>query len=265
MLATGAPTGAARHAPPRDWLHGDDAVRCYQLHGTCYMLGIYGALALFMAGVITWWALVVLLAFCYPRGALLTHELMHTRRPEQVHALLRWMMLFDTPFGLGFREYQNIHMRHHRHALSERDPELFQISGPPWRALLAAFASSELSLLHWLRNQKASRSLIREGLLRACFFGALLMAAPRRFLVYWLLIRIVVGTGNFVFHHLPHYRSGELGTYPLRPRALIDLMIRWWLSPTLANILREHDAHHYWAQVRADRLPDLRAEDPVNP
>ena len=58
------------------------------------MMAIYASLIVAMLG----WAPIELLApvivVCYLRGALLTHELMHVCRPEQVAWPLRMMMLF---------------------------------------------------------------------------------------------------------------------------------------------------------------------------
>jgi len=255
------------------------------------MASIWLALALAMLG----WAPLALLApvivVCYLRGALLTHELMHVRRPEQVAWPLRMMMLFETPFGLGYREHQDIHLRHHQRPAMPGDPELFQIRGGSARALLAALASPELAAIGWVSEHGIGPGLRREATVRALVMLGLAALQPSVFLAYWVLLRVTVGISNFMFHHALHYRSngrrsgrsterstersdapggepprgrGEYGTFPLRLPWPLDAALRVVLGSHLAAVLCEHDAHHAWSQVKAERLRGLLAEFPAN-
>jgi hypothetical protein len=250
--------------PPRSYHRSSADARRYERAGLAYMTGIWAALGVAMLG----WASIAVLSpvivVCYVRGALLTHELMHVRRPEQVAWPLRMMMLFDTPFGLGYREHQDIHLRHHRWPAAPGDPELFQIRGGRLRAFLAALAGPELTAIRWVVEHGVGPGLRREVTVRALVMLVLAALRPSVFLAYWVVLRLTVGVSSFMFHHVLHYRGrGEYGTFPLRLPRPLDLLLRVVLGSSLAAVLSEHDAHHAWAQVKAERLRGLLARFPA--
>ncbi len=229
------------------------------------MTAIYAALGAAIVGLLPVVVMIPIVAFAYVRGALLTHELMHVRRPERVTWILRMMMLFDTPLGLGYREHQNIHLRHHQRAATATmaDPEFFQIEGGSLRALLAAMAGSEIAAMQWVASRGISPSLRREATVRALCMLGLVAIAPKIFLIYWVTMRLTIGLSNFMFHHLLHYRRGEYGTFPLRLPRPVDAMLRVVLGSSLSAVLCEHDAHHVWSQVKAERLRGLLRSFPA--
>jgi hypothetical protein len=262
--------------PPRSF-HRSPADACrYERAGVAYMTSIWAALAVAMLGWAPLAVLAPVIVVCYLRGALLTHELMHVRRPEQVAWPLRMMMLFDTPFGLGYREHQDIHLRHHRRPAMPGDPELFQIRGGSARAFVAALASPELAALRWVAEHGIGPALRREATVRALVMLSLAALRPSTFLAYWLMLRLTVGVSNFMFHHALHYRrigrrsarasgSEAYGTFPLRLPRPLDVGLRVVLGSHLAAVLSEHDAHHAWSQVKAERLRGLLADFPAKP
>ncbi len=241
------------------------------------MSAIWVALALAMLGWVPLAVVAPVIVVSYLRGALLTHELMHVRRPEQVAWPLRLMMLFDTPLGLGYREHQDIHLRHHRRPAEPGDPELFQIRGGSVRAFVAALLGPELAAIRWVADHGIGPTLRREATTRALVMLGLAALRPSVFLAYWVLLRLTVGVSNFMFHHVLHYRphprrprheadrGGEYGTFPLRLPRLLDAALRVVLGSPLAAVLSEHDAHHAWSQVKAERLRGLLAEFPARP
>lgn len=221
------------------------------------MTTIYLCVGLAATGLISFGWLAPVIVVSYLRGALLTHELMHVCRPEQVTWILRMMMVFETPLGLGYREHQKIHLAHHRHTANARDPEFFQIRGGRVRAFLAAMLGPELTAAQWVRNHGISRSLAREASIRAGLMLALLVFAPDVFVAYWVLLRLTVGISNYMFHHVLHYRRGRYGTYTLRLPWPLDRGLRLVLGDTLASVLCEHDAHHAWTSVKPEKLAGL--------
>lgn len=232
------------------------------------MATIYVALAAAMTGWISITLLVAVTVVAYARGALLTHELMHMRRPDQVAWPLRMMMLFDTPFGLGYREHQDIHVRHHRRPATMADPEFFQIRGGRARAFIAAMVSPEVGAMRWVAEHGIGPQLRREATIRALIMLTLTAMNPAVFLAYWLALRVTVGVSSFFFHHATHYRGGKAGecgvygTFPLRLAWPLDGLLRVVLGSSLAPVLTEHDAHHVWWQVKAEHLRGLLAEYP---
>lgn len=253
--------------PPRTYHRSPADARRYQRHAVAYMSAIWASLGLAMLG---WASIAVLwpvIAVCYVRGALLTHELMHVRRPEQVAWPLRMMMLLETPLGLGYREHQDIHLEHHRRPATPRDPEFFQIRGGSARAFAAAMASPELAAMRWVARRGIGPGLRREATVRALVMLGLAALHPAVFGAYWVVLRLTVGASNFMFHHVLHYRGGvrsrgEYGTFPLRLPRPLDAALRVVLGSSLAAVLCEHDAHHAWPQVKAERLRGLLARYP---
>jgi hypothetical protein len=79
-------------------------------------------------------------------------------------------MVFESPLCLGYREHRAIHFAHHRFASTDRDPELYQIVGGPWRALANAMISPERGFAGWVRRHGISRSLAIEGTVRCAAF-----------------------------------------------------------------------------------------------
>ncbi len=227
------------------------------------MTAIYVLLGLAILGWVSVWVIAPVIAVCYARGALLTHELMHMRRPERVPWMLRMMMLFETPLGLGYREHQNVHLRHHKQAATAADPEFFQIKGGSARAFVAAMLGPELTAAQWVESRGIGPSLRKEATIRALLMFGLVAVAPRVFLHYWIVLRLTVGLSNFMFHHLLHYRRGEYGTYALRLPRPIDALLRVVLGPSLSAVLCEHDAHHAWCNVKPERLRGLLRSYPA--
>lgn len=224
---------------------------------------IYASLAVAMAGWAPMLVLAPVVVVAYLRGALLTHELIHVRRPEQVTWMLRMMMLFDTPLGLGYREHQSIHLRHHQQAATEADPEFFQIRGGRLRALGAAMLGSELAAAHWVISRGVSSTLRREATVRGLVMLTLVALEPGVFLQYWLILRLTIGVANYMFHHVLHYRRGEYGTFALRLPRPLEAALHLVLGRSLAAVLCEHDAHHAWGHIKAEHLPGLLQRYPA--
>jgi hypothetical protein len=271
--------------PPRSYHRSPADARRYERAGIAYMTAIWVALGVAMLGLASIAVVAPVIVVSYLRGALLTHELMHVRRPEQVAWPLRMMMLFDTPLGLGYREHQDIHLRHHQRPAQPGDPELFQIRGGSARAFVAALLGPELAAIRWVAEHGIGTSLWREATIRALVMLSLAALQPAVFLGYWVVLRLTVGVSSFMFHHVLHYRRtgrrpgrrpgrrngrtaaahGEYGTFPLRLPRPLDAALRLVLGSPLAAVLCEHDAHHAWSQVKAERLPGLLVEYPAVP
>jgi fatty acid desaturase len=251
----GAERAVAR--PAGDYARDDLDARAYVHRTLGYTLLLYALLGLAGFGAIPAAALVVAVPLVYVRLSLALHELMHVRRAAQVPFFHRLAMIFDTPLGLGYREHRAIHLAHHRHAATARDPELFQIRGNHLRAAACALIAPERHLVVWLRRRGASRSLRVEGAVRLAAFAVALALNPGVFLVYWISLRASVGGASFVFHHLLHCSGGRYGTFPLPATPAWLRVGRALFGPEPIVILTEHRLHHEWPQVRSADLPRL--------
>jgi hypothetical protein len=248
---SGAPGSAARR--------NDADARRYVRLTLGHTLAMYAVLAAALAGVLPAWTLVVAVPWLYVRLSLGLHELLHVRTADDVPAFHRLAMIFDTPFGLGYREHRAIHLRHHRFAGDTRDPERWQIEGSHCRAFANALITPERSLLLWIRTRGIDAHLAREGGFRCACFVAVAVVNPLVFAVYWITLRGCIGVAGFVFHHLLHNRRGALGTYalPFPPGLARAGGAVFGAEPML--ILEKHRAHHVWPDVRVRDLPRFPA------
>jgi fatty acid desaturase len=221
-------------------------------------LAVYAVLAAAQAGLVSPWVFPVAIPLLYVRLSLALHELMHVRNAARVSWFHRLAMIFDTPLGLGYREHRAIHLRHHRYAVTARDPELYQIHGHHWRALGNALISPERAAWTWVRTQGASRALRREAAVRALVFVAVAAFDPFVFLCYWVALRVCIGSASFLFHHVMHSRAGVLGTFrlPQLPR-VVRVVARALFGHEPVTIVSEHRTHHQCPGIRAR---DLAAE-----
>jgi fatty acid desaturase len=226
---------------------------------------VYGVLAAALFEGIPSWTLVLAVPWVYVRLALGLHELLHARDATQVPAFHRLAMIFDTPFGLGYREHRAIHLDHHRFAGSERDPELWQIEGGHLRAFANALTTPERALVGWIRAHGIDAPLARDAAFRFICFAAVASIDPAIFVVYWLLLRVSIGVAGFVFHHLLHNRHGALGTFALPFPAACVRVGRALFGAEPMLILTQHRSHHLWPDVRVRDLPALPADFELAP
>lgn len=225
-----------------------------------WTIAIYALLGAALAGLVPVPALVVAVPLVYVRLSLALHELLHLLPAARVPAFHRLAMIFDTPFGLGYREHRALHLRHHRRGAGDGDPELFQIAGGPFRAFAGALIAPERAVQSWIRTRGIRGPLAREAGLRCAAFALVAALNPAVFLAYWIVLRASIGAAGFVFHHVLHSRDGRLGTFPL---PVSDRVARigyalFGAEPML--ILARHRAHHLWPELRVRELPDLPRE-----
>jgi len=258
--APAKPDSASR--PPREHYNSDAEATWYQWLSLSLLLGIDGVMALWLVELIPLWAMALTLPVLYVRCALSVHELMHVRPADRVLWIQRLMMVLESPFCVGYREYRDIHLRHHRFAGTEKDPEFFQIEGGHFRAFCHAMMSSEIACAYWLKEHGLDRRLAFGIVVRATCFVAIAVNFPWAFLAYLVVMRIAIGGSNFLFHHVLHQRSGEYGSFALRPPSWIDFVSRVVLGADMRHIVFEHDAHHAWQLVKAGRLPGLLEDYP---
>ena len=247
-LATTSVMTAGRHAAD---------VRRYLRATFGWTVAIYALLGAALGGLFPAVLLVAAVPLVYVRLSLALHELLHLRAAARVPAFHRLAMIFDTPFGLGYREHRALHLRHHRSGAGAADPELFQITGGHLRAFACSLFAPECSLLLWIRTRGISAPLAREASLRLALFALVAALNPMVFLLYWAVLRTSIGAAGFVFHHVLHNRSGRLGTFslPVSERVLRAGYALFGTEPML--ILARHRAHHLWPELRVRELPDL--------
>jgi fatty acid desaturase len=237
----------------------------YIFQTLAHTLTLYAVLAAALFDLIPAWILVLAVPWLYVRLSLGLHELLHVRDATKVPAFHRLAMIFDTPFGLGFREHRAIHFGHHRYSAGERDPELWQIEGGHVRAFANALTTPERALVNWIGEHGLEAPLARDAAFRLACFAIVAWINPAVFAMYWLLLRLSIGAAGFVFHHLLHNRRGVLGTYALPFPAWCMRAGCSIVGDEPMLILAHHRSHHLWPDVRARDLPALAPDFALPP
>lgn len=241
--------------PPASLLRNEIDARRYTHSTLACVCVLYASLGLSLANVLPIWILLLVVPLTYLRLALGLHELMHVCPAEAVPYFHRLTMIFESPLCLGYREHRAIHFAHHRFASTDRDPELYQIVGGPWRAFANAMVVPEHSLARWVSEHGVSRTLAQEAGIRLAGFITVLAINPGVFVIYWLTLRVSVGCASFVFHHVLHSMDGRLGTFPLPVSARMVRVAGMIVGHEPLLILTEHERHHQWPGLRASSLP----------
>lgn len=208
-------------------------------------------------GVVAPWGLMLAIALLLPRWMIYTHELFHVRKANEVDWLNRLMPLPFTPISLGYREFREIHMGHHRAPATEKDPDAFHILGGPLKAFLGALTLSEQAIARWLKSHPLDRELATGIVVRLAIFGSLAFVAQWWFLAFWLALRVNYAVGDFVFFHYLHVREGKVGSYPLKLPAAVEALATALAGKTLVAAILYHDRHHAYPRVAAHHLSAL--------
>lgn len=238
---------------------GDDDAREYQIKIVFFTLLIYAGLAAYVSGWLDAPWMVVLVSIATTRWMIAIHELFHLRKPESLNFFIRLQPLPFTPFSLGYREFQAIHIGHHKHPATEHDPDGFHILGGPLRALFGAITLNEQATLRHVLKQGLSGELLLMMSIRAGIFFALLAAFPEAFLIWWLAMRVSFIVNDFVFFHLVHYRGGRAGTFSLPlPKALARVAAILYGSDVV-HATMHHDVHHQYNMIAPKHLPLVAA------
>ena len=231
-----------------------DAVE-YRFKIIFFTLAIYSCFAAFVFDLINVGWMIVLTSIMVTRWMIAFHELMHLKKAEELDLLTRLLPIPFAPVNLGYREYQNIHMGHHRFTATPNDPDAFHILGGFLRALIGALTQHEQASYRYIRANGLSRELAVMMLVRAGIFMALLLTAPEAFLMWWLVLRLSYVINDFVFFHLVHFRSGAAGTFPIPLPFYIVYPALLIYGPDVVYATMYHDIHHQHTRIAPRYLP----------
>ena len=162
----------------------DQDARQYELASGAIVLTLIGAYLGAALHVIPVWAMVLAVVSVLPRWMIYFHELFHVRKSDQITPLNRLMLLPFTPLSLGYREFREIHLGHHKAPASEKDPDAFHILGGPFLAFLGALTLSEQALVRWIAAHKIDQQLGVDMGIRLAFFVVLAAVSPQVFFVF---------------------------------------------------------------------------------
>lgn len=236
--------------------HADngDAIE-YQLKNIFFTLGIY---ACFGAYVMDWiglgWMVAIVSVFV-TRWMIAFHELFHLKKAEELDIITRLVPIPFAPINLGYREYRAIHMAHHQHTATAKDPDAFHILGGLVKAFIGAVTQHEQATFRYISAHGLSQELAIMMMIRLSLFSVMLVLSPSAFLVWWLVLRVTYIINDVVFFHLVHYRSGVGGTFALPLPVFLKLPAVLIYGVDVVYATMHHDIHHRYPKIAAKHLP----------
>lgn len=231
-----------------------DAIE-YQLKVVVFTLVLFSCFAAFASGLLPLWMMVFFVTVMLTRWMIAFHELLHLRKAEELDLVTRLFPLPFSPINLGYREYREIHIGHHRHVATTQDPDAFHILGGHLKAFVGAMTQHEQATVRYIKANGFTRELVIMMLIRLAVFIAMLTASPVAFLQFWLVIRVTHTINDYIFFHLVHYRAGQYATFPISLPAIIRYPAQLLYGIDVVYATMHHDIHHEHTQVAAKYLP----------
>lgn len=232
----------------------------YRFKVVFFTLAIFACYAAYASDAISVMWMAFFTNVLVTRWMITFHELMHLKKPQELDLFTRLSPIPFAPFSLGYREYHNIHMGHHRYTATDKDPDAFHILGGYVKAFIGALTQQEQASYRYIRANGLSRELKVMLLVRATIFFGLLLASPLAFLAWWLVLRLSYAINDYVFFHLVHFRAGAAGTFPI---PLPDYIAFWFFLFYGSDVVYatiHHDMHHQHTRIAPRNLPVIAAQ-----
>ncbi|NOT17651.1 MAG: hypothetical protein HOP20_06240 [Sulfuriferula sp.] len=228
--------------------------RRYQRTILLLTIMLFGLFALAVAGIVPYWLLLLTTPILIVRWMLAVHEIFHICATEQLDWVTRLLPLALTPLFLGYREYRDIHFRHHHYMCTPNDPEYFQLKGGYLSGICNAVTAPEQALYLWLKTHRITPTLAWQFVLHLLLFTSMIYLAGWHFLYYWLPARISYGVSNFSFFYLLHRRGHEYGVYKAHITGIIASLYQLLFGLDALRATQHHDVHHANPRIVAHKL-----------
>lgn len=253
-------TGFVDRKIPKEFYTTDEEARRYSLQIVVCNVLIYLWFLMALVGYAPWWSGIPTIFLLLPRWMIAVHELFHVRGAFQVNYFIYLLPMLLTPLNVGYREYQDIHFRHHRYMCTPQDPDFYHIRGNKIAAFLNALTAPEQSFFRWLSYKGADFDFIRDSFIRCTLFLALVGFSGTNFLWYWLPLRATHAVNYFTFFYGVHRKEEEYGVYPLNLPVPIERFFTFVFGRQVVLSVKYHDVHHSLPTISILHLEDVTAK-----
>lgn len=228
----------------------------------------------------TFWAYAIAVLVIATRQAqlfILGHEQVHflAYKHRFGDLLVNLLCSFPTLFGT-VEGYAQVHLAHHRHYFTDRDPDHRRKSGPEWSypkplteiLKLVARDVAALNFIRLIRGKRATTLMFaRPGYnprwARLAYLGALaltltLTGAWGGFFLYWIVPLLTVLQVIIRWSAVCEHEYNRPGARVADSTPLIEPP--WWQRALLPNLnFNLHVYHHYFPGVACNNLPRVHA------
>ena len=232
----------------------------YQVKIIAFTLGLYLVFIAFTAGYVNVWIMIPLSSILVTRWMIAFHECFHLKKADELDWITRLVPIPFSPMNLGYQEYRQIHMGHHRHTAQKEDPDAFHIRGGHLKALWGALTQHEQASYRFVKQHGLSNELIVMFSLRAALFFILLLTFGHTFLAWFLVLRITYVINDYVFFHLVHYRAGQTGSFKIPLPTWLQYPAIFIYGIDVVYATMHHDIHHNDPRIAAKYLPMMDGE-----
>lgn len=205
---------------------------------------------------------------------LLVHEQCHSLAFKSTVGTSFANLCAAYPLLISVENYRGVHLAHHRHFFTDRDPDYRRKQGNEWsfpqqgRKLLRTILTDAtgVNALSIVKSKRAARNLdLANGTgtprLRAAYYvilAAFLTIAHlwTFYLLYWIvplltIMQVIVRWGAICEHKYDLVAPSIVESTPI-------IQLKWWERVLLPNLnFTYHIYHHYYPGIPYDKLPRI--------
>lgn len=249
-----------------------------------FLLQVIGAWSMILAAIAlaihidtSWMSIVAIIVIATRQNilALLVHEQVHLLSFRGQYGDLIANLLTAYPLGITVQGYANVHLSHHKHYFTDKDPDFLRKSGADWAfpmkpSHLAKLLLRDLIGLSFIKLLKG-KQLNEIGIFKRpysmpawpqpAFYLVLIGVAIYTetwniFLIYWILplitvFPVIIRLGAVTEHIYNLPRANVNQSSPL-------IILSWWEKLLLPNLnFSLHPYHHFFPGVAYCNLPKV--------
>jgi hypothetical protein len=214
---------------------------------------LFVAMALCFYSYLPIWAMIAVTILVYPGVYLRAHDIGHSIPANRYGLFARFIPVAHPIWG-GARVFTKIHLEHHTHLGTDKDPWLPYYGGHPLKALFYNFIEPEYSCRIFIRRYGLDRELALNILFNISLLAAGLLLFQWIYLIHLISMRLVHMVAIFFFNFYTHRESfaadAPISVYEREKDLgfiLPVLQVLW--GRDLIDGLIYHNRHHCVGQI----------------